>query len=292
MPFYDSYWGNTTVWTQFSRPSNGEDQAFSSLQREQSFHAAPMPLHCDSQAFALASYVSMQRSLEGPLWGEHWIRLSSFTWHFSAAQLCETPIPCIGLSIKRVVDVVLSSIGLVVLWPLMLSIAVAIKLESPGSALYRSLRVGKQGRTFPCYKFRTMVMDADKLKEGLRCLNQRHGPFFKIADDPRVTRLGHVLRKYSLDELPQLWNVLKGEMSLVGPRPHPIEDCAQYTSKHCRRLGVAPGMTGLWQVSGRRDPSFETSMTLDMAYIEKWSLLLDFLILFQTIPAVLAGRGQ
>lgn len=203
-----------------------------------------------------------------------------------------SPIPSTGLSIKRVMDLVLSVVGLAVLWPLLLAIALAVKLESPGSAFYCSLRVGKHGRTFPCYKFRTMIRGADKLKKNLRSRNQRSGPFFKIADDPRVTRLGRFLRKYSLDELPQLWNVLKGEMSLVGPRPHPIEDCAQYTSRDCRRLGVTPGMTGLWQVSGRRDPSFETSITLDMTYIEKWSLLLDFVILFQTIPAVLAGEGQ
>jgi lipopolysaccharide/colanic/teichoic acid biosynthesis glycosyltransferase len=189
-------------------------------------------------------------------------------------------------------DLLLSVIGLLVLWPLMLAIAVAIKLESAGPAFYRSLRVGKRGRTFWCYKFRTMVRDADRLKDDLRPLNQRRGPFFKIADDPRVTRLGRFLRKYSFDELPQLLNVITGEMSLVGPRPHPVEDCSQYSSEDCRRLAVRPGVTGLWQVSGRRDPSFETSMTLDMAYIEKWSLPLDFLILLQTIPAVLAGEGQ
>lgn len=201
-------------------------------------------------------------------------------------------IPCGGLSAKRLMDLLLSAIALLVLWPLMLAIALAVKLESSGPAIYRSLRVGKQGRTFWCYKFRSMIQDADRLKDDLRPLNQRRGPFFKIADDPRVTRLGRLLRKYSLDELPQLWNVLSGEMSLVGPRPHPVEDCSQYSSEDCRRLAVKPGMTGLWQVSGRRDPSFETSMTLDMAYIEKWSLPLDFLILIQTIPAILAGEGQ
>ena len=202
------------------------------------------------------------------------------------------PIPCGGLSAKRWIDLVSSAIGLLVLGPLMLAIALAVKLESAGPAIYCSLRVGKQGRTFWCYKFRTMIQDADRLKNGLRPLNQRRGPFFKIADDPRLTRLGRFLRKYSFDELPQLWNVLAGEMSLVGPRPHPIEDCCQYSPEDCRRLAVKPGMTGLWQVSGRTDPSFETSMTLDMAYIEKWSLPLDFLILVQTIPAVLAGEGQ
>ena len=198
----------------------------------------------------------------------------------------------LGLFLKRIMDVVLSTIVLVLLCPLMLVIAIAIKLESPGRAIYRSRRVGKCGRKFDCYKFRTMVAGSDRLKENLRRLNQRRGPFFKIADDPRLTRLGGFLRKYSLDELPQLWNVLRGDMSLVGPRPHPVEDCAQYSSEHCRRLGVKPGVTGLWQVLARANPSFETCMMLDLAYIEKWSLLLDCRILVKTIPAVMAGEGQ
>jgi lipopolysaccharide/colanic/teichoic acid biosynthesis glycosyltransferase len=221
-----------------------------------------------------------------------WTSLGRYALHDSALGLCEELSPCIGLSIKRVVDLLMSFIGLVIFSPLMFAIALAVKLESPGPAIYRSLRVGKRGRTFPCYKFRTMITGADELKDNLRLLNQRHGPFFKIADDPRVTRLGRFLRKYSLDELPQFWNVLRGEMSLVGPRPHPVEDCAQYTSEHCRRLGVKPGVTGLWQVSARQDPSFETSMMLDVAYIETWSFLLDCKILLRTIPAVLAGQGQ
>jgi lipopolysaccharide/colanic/teichoic acid biosynthesis glycosyltransferase len=189
-------------------------------------------------------------------------------------------------------DVVLSTIALIFLWPLMLLIAIAIKLESGAPVIYSSLRLGEKRRTFACYKFRTMVPGADGMKNNLRRLNQRRGPFFKIANDPRVTQLGRFLRKYSLDELPQFWNVLKGDMSLVGPRPHPVEDCAQYTSEHCRRLRVKPGLTGLWQVLARANPSFEISMILDLAYIEKWSLLLDCRILMKTIPAVLAGRGQ
>ena len=194
--------------------------------------------------------------------------------------------------LKRVMDVVLSAIALVVLWPLMLAIAIAIKLESSDRVIYPSLRLGEKGRKFACYKFRTMVAGANELKDNLRRLNQRRGPFFKIADDPRVTRFGRFLRKYSLDELPQLWNVLKGDMSLVGPRPHPVEDCADYTSEHCRRLAVKPGVTGLWQVLARANPSFEICIMLDVAYIEKWSLLLDCRILMQTIPAVLAGEGE
>ena len=198
----------------------------------------------------------------------------------------------LGPFLKRIMDVVLSATALVLLWPLMLVIAIAIKLESSDGVIYPSLRLGERGRRFVCYKFRTMVAGANELKDSLRRLNQRRGPFFKIADDPRVTRFGRFLRKYSLDELPQFWNVLKGDMSLVGPRPHPVEDCAQYTSEHCRRLEVKPGVTGLWQVLARANPSFDICMTLDLAYIEKWNLFLDFMILMKTIPAVLAGEGE
>jgi len=189
-------------------------------------------------------------------------------------------------------DVFVSSLALLFLWPLMFAIGIAIKLGSRGPAIYRSLRLGKCGREFDCYKFRTMIVGSDGLKEDLRELNQRRGPFFKIADDPRVTRFGRFLRKYSLDELPQFWNVLTGDMSLVGPRPHPVEDCAQYTSADCRRLDVKPGITGLWQVVARSNPSFEICMMLDLAYIKKWSVLGDCRIMLRTIPAVLAGDGQ
>ena len=193
---------------------------------------------------------------------------------------------------KRIIDVVLSGIALFFLWPFLLAIAVAVRLESPGPVIYRSLRAGKKGQRFVCYKFRTMVDGADELKESLRRCNERRDPFFKIADDPRVTRLGRFLRKYSLDELPQFWNVLKGDMSLVGPRPHPLDDCARYRPADHRRLDVKPGITGLWQVIARTDPSFETCMKLDLEYMKRWSLSLDFKLLVQTIPAVLAGDGQ
>jgi lipopolysaccharide/colanic/teichoic acid biosynthesis glycosyltransferase len=204
----------------------------------------------------------------------------------------EEPIRWPGLFAKRLIDLFFASIALVFLWPLMLAIALAVKLESPGPGIYRSLRAGKWGRKFACYKFRTMVAEADELKRNLRFLNQRRGPFFKIDGDPRVTRLGRFLRKYSLDELPQLWNVLKGDMTLVGPRPHPLDDVELYGPGHYGRLEVKPGLTGLWQVTARANPSFETCMALDLGYIQNWSLLLDFQILFWTAPAVLAGEGQ
>src|SRR5690349_10760777 len=191
-------------------------------------------------------------------------------------------IPTVGRLAKRVLDLLLSSVALLVLWPLMLVIAIAVKLESSGPAIYASVRVGKRGVPFICYKFRTMVPGANCLRKELHHLNERRGPFFKIAKDPRVTPLGRFLRKYSLDELPQFWNVLKGDMSLVGPRPHPLEDVEQYSTEHEQRLEVIPGMTGLWQVTARENPSFETCMELDVGYIQHWSLLLDFKILLRT----------
>jgi lipopolysaccharide/colanic/teichoic acid biosynthesis glycosyltransferase len=201
------------------------------------------------------------------------------------------PTAISGLIVKRIVDISFSAIALLFLWPLLLVIALAIKLESPGSEIYPSLRAGKNGRPFFCYKFRTMFDGADELRDSLRKFNERRDPFFKIADDPRVTRLGRFLRKYSLDELPQFWNVLKGDMSLVGPRPHPVDDYARYRPEDHKRLDVKPGITGLWQVMARTNPSFETCMKLDLEYMRNWNLLLDLKILLRTVPAVLSGDG-
>ncbi|HEY1264597.1 MAG TPA: sugar transferase [Terriglobales bacterium] len=197
-----------------------------------------------------------------------------------------------ALRLKRLVDIAGAAAGLVFLVPLLAGIALAVKLSSPGPALYCGLRIGKNGRRFLCCKFRTMVVGAAAMQEQLRARNERQPPFFKIADDPRLTPLGAWLRRYSLDELPQLWNVLKGEMSLVGPRPHPAEDVAGYQSADFRRLEVTPGMTGLWQVEARSDPSFERNMELDLTYIESWSLALDLKILLKTVPVVLRGNGR
>jgi len=202
------------------------------------------------------------------------------------------PIPAFGLVAKRASDMVLAGFGLLVAAPLMLAIAVAIKLDSPGPVLYFSRRLGKKGSSFTFLKFRTMVVGSDALQDELRNSNLRQGPFFKVADDPRVTRLGRFLRKYSFDELPQLWNVLKGDMSMVGPRPHPLDDCKRYRLDHLRRLDVTPGITGLWQISSRRDPSFEKNMVLDLQYIENWSLWQDLRILLKTFPALLRAEGQ
>jgi exopolysaccharide biosynthesis polyprenyl glycosylphosphotransferase len=201
-------------------------------------------------------------------------------------------LPEARLVLKRLVDIAGSALALMALAPLLCAIAGLIKLDSRGPVLYRAQRAGRKGRLFRCYKFRTMVSNADTLKDALRRNNQRSGPIFKIADDPRITRLGRLLRRYSIDELPQLWNVLKGDMSLVGPRPHPADDFAAYGIEHLARLDVTPGITGLWQVTARRDPSFQRGMELDREYIRTWSLGADLRILAKTVVAVVRGSGQ
>ncbi len=211
---------------------------------------------------------------------------------FPVMELHWEPIPTLGLFAKRLVDIVISAASLIVLSPLLFVLGIAIKLDSHGPVFYRSKRIGRKGAPFTCYKFRTMVSNAEEMKEQLRPMNERNGPFFKIENDPRITRIGRWLRKYSLDEFPQLWNVLRGEMSLVGPRPHPLDDYERYTLEHLRRLDVRPGITGLWQVTARRDPSFDTNMALDLEYIEKWSPWLDAKILLKTVPEVLRAAGR
>ena len=201
-------------------------------------------------------------------------------------------LPVAGLWLKRALDVVGAAVVLMVMAPALAVLAVLVRLDSRGPALYAAPRAGRKGRPFRCYKFRTMVRDADELKEKLRRQNEREGPFFKITDDPRITRVGRWLRRYSLDELPQLWNVLKGEMSLVGPRPHPLDDFSAYAIEHLPRLDVIPGMTGLWQVTARRDASFQAGMKLDIEYIHRWSLGMDLRILLKTAAVVLRGSGE
>ena len=207
-------------------------------------------------------------------------------------SLYQQPIPTLQLILKRLVDVAASSLLLIVGLPLFGLATLLIKLDSDGPILYKSLRVGKKGRTFICYKFRTMVKDADLLKPKLDHLNERDGILFKIANDPRITRAGKCLRKFSIDELPQLWNVLKGDMSLVGPRPPVPGEYNQYALAHLRRLDVVPGITGLWQVAARRNPSFANYIALDTQYVNTWNMWLDCKILCKTLVVVLAGTGQ
>lgn len=194
---------------------------------------------------------------------------------------------------KRSVDVVLAGIGLALMAPVMAILAVLVKLDSRGPALFAQTRVGKGGRTFRMLKLRTMREGAEHERDAMAELNQHDDPrLFKIPADPRVTRLGRVIRRWSLDELPQLYNVLAGHMSLVGPRPFFESDLADYEAHHFRRLAVKPGLTGMWQVSGRSDiVDFEEVVRLDRYYIEHWSLALDVEILARTIPAVVSRRG-
>jgi lipopolysaccharide/colanic/teichoic acid biosynthesis glycosyltransferase len=195
-------------------------------------------------------------------------------------------------AVKRGLDIVGSALGLLVLSPVLLAIALAVKLTSVGPVLYVSERVGRDGRPFRMAKFRSMVHGAHHRRDHHDHLNiHDSGPIFKIRDDPRVTAVGRVLRRCSLDELPQLWNVLKGDMSLVGPRPPLPEEFLHYGPREAARLDVRPGITCIWQVSGRSDLDFETWVDMDLEYIRAWSLLLDVRLLGRTLVAVLSGRG-
>jgi exopolysaccharide biosynthesis polyprenyl glycosylphosphotransferase len=205
--------------------------------------------------------------------------------------LHQEALPSLSLFLKRSMDIAGALAGLVMASPVMAVVAGLIRLDSPGPAIYSAVRTGAKGRQFRCYKFRSMVNDADRIKDSLRARNLREGPTFKVVDDPRITRVGSFLRRYSLDELPQLWNVLRGDMSLVGPRPHPTDDVKRYELHHFRRLDVKPGLTGLWQVMARSNPSFELNMHLDLTYIENWTLLLDLRILMRTVRVLFAPEG-
>jgi exopolysaccharide biosynthesis polyprenyl glycosylphosphotransferase len=196
-----------------------------------------------------------------------------------------------GRLVKRVLDFTLAVLGLLLSAPLWLLVALAIKLESPGPAVFTQRRVGEKGRLFEIHKFRSMRKGAEEQQAELRARNEASGPLFKIKDDPRLTRLGPFLRRYSLDEIPQLWNVVRGEMSIVGPRPGLPSEVAQYQPWHRQRLEVPPGITGLWQVSGRSDLTFDEMCLLDIYYIENWSLRLDLSIMLRTIPRVLFAQG-
>lgn len=196
------------------------------------------------------------------------------------------------LAVKRAIDLLIASLGLLVLLPLFPLTALLIKATSPGPALFRQIRCGLNGRRFTLYKFRSMVTDAESKQAGLQRLNEMSGPVFKVANDPRLTPVGRWLRKMSIDELPQLFNVLKGEMSLVGPRPPIPSEVEKYEVWQRRRISMRPGITGHWQVNGRNHiKDFNEWMRLDLEYIDRWSLGLDLAILFKTVPAVLVGKG-
>jgi exopolysaccharide biosynthesis polyprenyl glycosylphosphotransferase len=199
----------------------------------------------------------------------------------------------LSLAAKRLVDIAGAIVGIIVLSPILAVVAIAIKLSDHGPVLFRQPRAGLNGHPFQIAKFRTMVVDADARREALRAFNEIEGnASFKMTNDPRITRVGKFLRKSSIDELPQLWNVLVGEMSLVGPRPHPFDDVAGYDDWHRRRLSMRPGITGLWQIGGRRETSFDRWVEKDLEYIDRWSLWLDFLVIAETIPALIRAEGR
>jgi exopolysaccharide biosynthesis polyprenyl glycosylphosphotransferase len=197
----------------------------------------------------------------------------------------------IDYALKRGFDLVVSTVTLTILSPLLLVIAIAIKASSRGPLIYRSIRPGIAGKPFECFKFRTMREHADQIQANLEPLNELSGALFKIRDDPRLTPVGGILRRFSLDELPQLVNVVRGEMSLVGPRPLPMRDFERLEEWHKKRYLVLPGITGLWQVSGRAELDFDDLVRLDFLYLERWSVFLDLSILLKTIPAVFSRRG-
>jgi exopolysaccharide biosynthesis polyprenyl glycosylphosphotransferase len=209
-----------------------------------------------------------------------------------AAEINPAMRPRTSLALKRIIDVVGSLVGFIVFAPLFALLSIAVKIASRGPVFFVQDRCGVGGRVFRFYKFRTMVADAEQRKAALEHLNEMKGPVFKIRRDPRVTRIGAILRKSSLDELPQLWNVLKGDMSLVGPRPPLPDEVECYDGRQAQRLSVMPGITGLWQVSGRSSiPDFDRWLELDLTYVRSWSLWLDFRILLKTIIVVFLARG-
>lgn len=223
--------------------------------------------------------------------GLAWSAPIEYVGQFPTMPLHRHHIPVVGMLLKRGLDLIISISALVLLSPLILLIAIAIRLDSRGPVFYCAERIGRKGRTFRCWKFRTMVADADRLREQFSSKNERDGVLFKMTGDPRVTRLGRFLRKYSLDEIPQFVNVLAGHMSVVGPRPPLAGEVSQYQLPHLRRLEVLPGITGLWQVQARQDPSFDQYISLDTAYIDNWSLWLDIKIMTRTIGVLLSGTG-
>ena len=195
------------------------------------------------------------------------------------------------LTIKRGIDIIASIFFLILFSPILLITALAVVTTSKGPAIFKQYRIGKDGQPFEFYKFRSMSATAEEDRFLLLDQNEAGGPIFKIASDPRITPVGAFIRRTSIDELPQIWNVLRGDMSLVGPRPPLPEEVQQYSAWERQRLTVRPGVTGIWQVSGRSDLDFETWVAMDIEYIEEWSPSLDFSLMVRTIPAVLSGRG-
>jgi exopolysaccharide biosynthesis polyprenyl glycosylphosphotransferase len=210
---------------------------------------------------------------------------------FPLLSFSTTPTNESLMFVRRILDIVLAGLLAIITLPAMIATAILIKLTSPGPVFFRQERCGLNGRLFVMYKFRSMINEAEQLRFELESLNEMDGPVFKSSRDPRITVIGRIIRRFSIDEFPQFFNVLRGDMSLVGPRPPLPQEVARYERWQRRRLSMKPGITCLWQISGRNEVSFEDWMKLDLTYIDNWSLLLDLKILLKTVPVVLLGRG-
>lgn len=213
------------------------------------------------------------------------------TYDYPCIEIVKTPLRGLNLILKRTVDIVFASLGLIVIFPFLAVVGICVKLDSKGPVMIKQRRIGKNGAPFNMYKFRSMVENAESLFHQLSDHNEVAGPAFKMKNDPRITRVGRFIRKYSIDELPQLVNVIFGQMSLVGPRPPLPQEVDRYTDYEWRRLDIRPGITGLWQINGRSDLPFDEWVKLDLYYIEHWSMGLELKILFKTIPIVIKGVG-
>lgn len=217
--------------------------------------------------------------------------IETLDWNLPATLVWGQQRKHFQMAFKRILDVTIASVLLTVMAVPLLLIAIAIKLDSTGPVFYPHIRVGHNGRRFRMYKFRSMVVDAEQAKYGLLPNNETDAPLFKIKDDPRRTRIGKLIRRFSIDEFPQLINVMQGHMSLVGPRPGLPEEAALYNDYHAHRVIAVPGMTGLWQVSGRSLLPFERMVELDVQYARDWSIWLDVKILLRTVGVIVGGRG-
>jgi exopolysaccharide biosynthesis polyprenyl glycosylphosphotransferase len=260
------------------------DEIIFAVPRERLEQVEPAILLCQEQG------LEVRISLDMLHFGPSTMRLSMVN-DLPMVVFSRTPSDTLALATKRFFDVVVSGLTLVAMAPVFAGLALAIRLDSPGPIFFRQRRVGRNGRTFQMVKFRSMYRDAEARLEALKAQNEMSGPVFKMREDPRVTAVGRFLRRTSLDEFPQFWNVLVGDMSVVGPRPPLPAEVRQYKRWQRRRLSVKPGITCVWQISGRNNIDFDRWMELDLEYIDNWSLWGDLLIFLRTIPAVLASRG-
>ncbi len=263
---------------------NVVDSVFFDLSSENLGKIAPMLQFCEEMGIESHTLVDIHTPVIAKPYVENFFDMPVITFSTTTQRF-------IPLLVKNISDRILSLFSLAILSPLFILISILIKVTSRGPVLFRQKRVSKNGRIFTFYKFRTMVEDADKIKDNFEHLDETIGPIFKIRRDPRVTEVGRILRRFSLDELPQLFNVIIGDMSIVGPRPPIPEEVELYKTWQRRRLSMKPGITCLWQVSGRSSLDFENWVELDLWYIDNWSLSIDLEILLRTIPAVLTGKG-